>query len=301
MTDLLAHPEGRQSPLLLRRYLAQRLVELRDAAGMSQVEVAGSVQGISKPKLQYLELAKRPLQDNDLLTLLRLFEVPRREHDKWLELAQAARAKGRYDHYDEADLPDEAKLAADYEWGARRIRLFTGQIVPALLQTPEYASTLVAVHRVGRSREEVAKAVEVRLMRQQILNHPDDPVEYHAIVDQAALERTAFGIQGAAEQLQHLIDVVQSQDNVTFQVVPWEAGHYKAQVGGFTLMDFGLPRHPGLLQLEPGLLDPVHVDNRHEIYQHSQAFDEAAEVALSAKETLGLLHTVAEKAKRSRL
>lgn len=281
---------------MLRRYLAQRLVALRDATGLSQIQVANSVQGISKPKLQYLELAKRPLQDNDLLTLLRLFDVPKREHDKWLELARAARAKGRYDHYDEADLPEEAKLAADYEWGARRIRLFTGQIVPALLQTPDYARTLVAVHRVGRSREEVAKAVEVRLMRQEILSYADDPVQYHAIVDQAALERTAHGIEEAAKQLQYIIDVVESRDNVTFQVVPWEAGHYKAQVGGFTLLDFGLPGHPGLLQLEPGLLDPVHVDNRHEIYQHSQAFDEASEVALSAQETLGLLHTVAEKA-----
>lgn len=286
---------------MLRRYLGRRLVELREATGMSQVEVAGSVQGISKPKLQYLELAKRPLQNTDLQTLLRLYEVPKEQHDELFAIAEAARAKGRYDHYDEADLPDEARLAADYEWGARRIRLFTGQIVPALLQTPAYARTLVAVHRVGRSREEIAKAVEVRLMRQEILSHPDDPVDYHAIVDQAALERTAHGIDGAAEQLQHIIDVVESRDNVTFQVVPWSAGHYKAQVGGFTLMDFGLFDHPGILQLEPGLLDPVHIDNRHEIYQHSQAFDEAAEVALSAQDTLGLLHSVAGKARRSRL
>jgi transcriptional regulator with XRE-family HTH domain len=296
VSDLHTDHQRRQSPLLLRRYLARRIVERRENAGLSQGEVAKHVRGISKPKLQYLELAKRALQDDDLVELLRLFEVPTPEHGEWLELARDARAKGRYDHYDVTDLPPAAKLAADYEWGARRLRVFSGSIVPALLQTPDYTADLVAVHRAEQSPEQIASAVEVRRLRQEALSH-SDPVEFHAIVDQAALERTAHGVEGAAAQLEHIADVAGSRPNVTFQVVPWSTGHYRAQAGGFVLMDFGLPDHPGLLQVEPALVDPVHVDDRREIYLHSRAFDEAAEVALSPDETIDLLHSVAGRVK----
>lgn len=296
MTDLPTNHERRQSPLMMRRYLAQRIVALRETVGMTQAEVAKALTGVSKPKLQYLELAQRSLQDDDLKQLLRLFEVSKGERTEWLDIAAVARARGRYDRYDETDLPPAAKLAADYEWGVRRLRVFSAASIPALLQTPEYTEVLVAVHRAQRASEQIAKAVEVRRLRQEILHHRDT-VEYHAIIDRAVLERAIHGLPGASAQFEHIADVMECCPHVTVQVVPWSAGLYRAQAGGFGLMDFGLPDHPGLLQLEPGLVNPTHVDDRREIYLHSQAFGEAAEIALSPRETVALLRTVATQAK----
>lgn len=291
VVDLVTEDQQRWSPLVARTHLARRIVEFRERAGLKQPEAAART-GISRPKLQYLEAGTRPIQESDLEAILVAYEVPEADHDEWRALAQKARAKGWWDAYDDADLPKTAKRFTGYEWGARRIRCFTGSLVPPLLQTADYTIELLRAGLVHRPSEQVAKLVEVRRRRQQILDHPD-PLEYHAVMDQAALHREAGGPDVLAVQLEHIAEVAEQRPNVTVQVVPWSAGLYPAQAGTSSVID--LDYDLSLVHLEPGLAESLFLDDRRDVYLYAQVFERILDVALDPDETTDLLRTVAHQ------
>lgn len=291
VVDLVTDDQQRWSPLVARTHLARRIVELRERAGLKQPEAAART-GISRPKLQYLEAGTRPIPEADLGAMLASYEVPPSEHDELRELAAKARAKGWWDAYDDADLPKTAKRFTGYEWGARRIRCFTGSLVPPLLQTPNYTVELLRAGLVHRPSEQVAKLVEVRRRRQQILDHPD-PLDYHAVMDQAALHREAGGPDVLAAQLLHIAEVAERRPNVTVQVVPWSAGLYPAQAGTSSVLD--LDYDLSLVHLEPGLAESLFLDDRRDVYLYAQVFERILDVALDPDDTIHLLRTAANE------
>lgn len=281
---------------MARTHLARRIVELREQAGLKQPEAAARTR-ISRPKLQYLEAGTRPIQPSDLDAILAAYEVPEAEHDEWRALAEKARAKGWWDTYDDADLPKTAKRFTGYEWGALRIRCFTGSLVPPLLQTAEYTVELLRAGLVHRPAEQVAKLIEVRRRRQQLLDH-SDPLDYHAVMDQGVLHREAGGPDVLAAQLDHIAEVAERRPNVVVQIVPWTAGLYPAQAGTSSVID--LDYDLSLVHLEPGLAESLFLDNRRDVYLYAQVFERILDVALDPGETINLLRTGANQARGTR-
>src|SRR5699024_12445705 len=104
---------------------------------------------------------------------------------EWRELAAQAKERGWWTKYRKSgvftdDLPD-------FEAEASFIRTYEPQVIPGLLQTPEYAEALL---RSGQAHEDdaIAARVDARMHRQQIL-HRHEPPTFWAIIDEAALRR----------------------------------------------------------------------------------------------------------------
>jgi hypothetical protein len=291
-----ANDGQRVSPVIARRRLLTLFTQARKDAGFASRDLAAQALGWSPRKQALLESDEQPIPVKDLDVILPTLKVPEEKWDTWRELAELARNKGWWDAYDDADLSGEGKRFIGFEWGARHIRTFDGSIMPALLQIPAYTTAALEAGLIDRPPEQIGRLLAVRRHRQRVLG-PPDPLNYHVVLDEAALRRPGGGPDTMRAQLNHVVDLAETRSNLTVQVVPFSAGLYAAQSGTFVIMDFNSGEDdPGLVHVEPGFAGSLYVEERGEIYLYSLVFQRLLEVALSPEDSITLLRAVANEA-----
>jgi hypothetical protein len=260
-------------------------VHARRDAGFASREAAAEALGWSPRKQAMLEGDEQPIPIKDLDVILHTFKVPEDRWSTWRELAERARSKGWWDAYDDADLSQAGKRFVGLEWGARRIRTFDGSIMPALLQIPGYTVAALEAGLEGRPPEQVDR----------LLGRPD-PLEYHVILDEAALRRPGGDPDTMRAQLSHVVDLVSTRPNVTVQMVPFSVGLYPGQSGPFVLMDFDASEESaGIVHVEPGFDGSLYIEERGDIYLYSRVFQRLIDVALTPSESMDLLRAAADQ------
>lgn len=255
--------------------------------------MAAEALGWSPRKQAMLESNEQAIPLKDLDVILPTFKIPEDRWPAWHALARLARARGWWDDYDDADLSTDGKRYVGLEWGARRLRTFDGSIMPALLQIPGYSAATLQSGIESRPPEQIQRLLTVRRQRQRCLGQPD-PLEYHVVLDEAALRRPGGDTVTMRAQLSHIIDLAQTRPNITVQVVPFSAGLYPAQSVTFVIMDFDADdEDPGLVHVEPGFSSSIYVEDRADIYLYSRVFGHLLEIALSPERSLELLRAAA--------
>lgn len=193
-------------PDVRRERLRAELVRLRtlasigrrvmgDAIGASHGTVRRIEIGETPPKAQYVRLwldavaAKDPslVDAATRAQLLELVESVHAETRGWSELL------GREGHM-------QGEIATR-EASATRIRNYQDEVVPGLLQTPEYAR---ALFEMGRTLN-VAAAVATRIERQRALR---DPLRRHLfLLVERVLHRPIGGLEVLAEQRDRIVSL----------------------------------------------------------------------------------------------
>ncbi|WP_157995843.1 helix-turn-helix domain-containing protein [Thermomonospora amylolytica] len=126
--------------------------------------------------------------------------------------------------------PNWNKNYLAFERRASEIRLYDGQLVPALLQTPDYARALLIA---GREKN-LDKAVEDRMSRQAILHKPDAP-EIWVLLAETVLAPVVGGAAVMRAQLAQLLELSELP-NVILRVVPNSAGANEGLDGPFRVL-----------------------------------------------------------------
>ena len=295
----------RTSPGVARRELRRRLVRARTEARNDDGTLrfpnrasAAAELGWSKGKQDFLETGDQTILRKDLDRLFEVFLVPTDDQVEWRSLVETAASKGWWDRYDDADISPAGKLYISYEWGARRFRSFAGGLVPGLLQTADYNTSRMRAGLVRRSAEQMARMNAIRDQRKRILDEPD-PLNCHLIFDESVLHRVADpGVMSG--QIAHIVDAIDRHPSLTVQVVPFSAGAYPALAGSFIMMDFGYEGDPGIVNLEPGLIDSIYVDDTSQVYLYSQLFEQLAESdAASPSDSLDMLRDALRRQRAS--
>jgi transcriptional regulator with XRE-family HTH domain len=124
---------------------------------------------------------------------------------------------------------------ADAERRARIIRRYDALVVPALLQTPEYAKPLIVAGRQTAKSEVIERLLSDRLERQERLIR-DEPTLW-LIVDESALHRPVGGREVHMAQLDALIEAAQ-RPNIGLQVIPLATGAHAGLTCSFTILSF---------------------------------------------------------------
>ncbi|HEY8527123.1 MAG TPA: helix-turn-helix transcriptional regulator [Acidimicrobiales bacterium] len=161
------------------------------------------------------------------------------------------------------------------EQAATSVRLWEPILVPGLLQTKAYAAALIGNE----------DGVQRRLDRQRMVTRPGNPVDLEAIIDESVLHRPIGGPEVLAHQLRHLATMAE-RPNVTIQVMPFTAPAQPANWGAFLILGFDWPG--GLVYLEH--TGGSHsLDSRHDVEAHAGTFDQIRALALSPRESVGLI------------
>ncbi|GAB3653905.1 helix-turn-helix transcriptional regulator [Actinocorallia lasiicapitis] len=126
--------------------------------------------------------------------------------------------------------PNWLKNYREYESKATVIRMYDGQTIPAVLQTPDYARALLIA---GRERDP-DKGVESRMARRQILTR-ERPAEIWALLAETVLAPEVGGPDVMRAQLAHLLELSRLP-NVILRIVSNKAGANEGLDGPFKVI-----------------------------------------------------------------
>jgi transcriptional regulator with XRE-family HTH domain len=277
------------SPTAVRILVGAYLRRLREERGLTRAE-AGEPIRASESKISRLELGRVAFKERDVLDLLTLYGVhDDQERSSLLARVREANTPGWWHSYSDVT-PNWFQRYLGLEATAALIRTYEVQFVPGLLQTEEYARAVVPLGPGDARQEEIARRVQLRLERQQVLTRPH-PLKLWAVLDEAALRRPVGGKAVMRDQLEALIAVVTKMPNVRLQVLPLTAGAQVAAGGSFTLLRFPQPDLPDLVYLEQ-LTSALYLDSRKDIDFYFDAANRLFVEAAPLTETVGILERI---------
>jgi transcriptional regulator with XRE-family HTH domain len=237
------------SPSLRRRRLAAELRRLRDESGLSTTDAAKLLEW-QPSRLSRIETRQSGITAPDLRKLLNAYGVEDTGYRTYLaELARRVNERGWWQKYAGLIGGDYADLIS-LEAEARTIRTYEQELVPGLLQTPDYARAVVRASRPTDTSEEIDRRVEIRIERQEVLVRTDPPPpRFNVVLSEGALRRPVGGYDVMRMQLEYLMQP-RDRANVTVQVLPFDAGVHPSMMAPFTMITFSDPDDLGVVNVE---------------------------------------------------
>ncbi len=275
----------RSGTLVRRRQLARILRELRQKSGLT-IEEAAPKLDFSPSKLSRIENAHQGVDVHVVRTMMDVFGVG---GDRWnaiLTLTREASAKGWWRAY---GLDDQGYIPLEAE--ASTVREYTVNYLPGLLQTADYARALFESSMHIGSRAVRENDVEVRMIRQERLRSPENPVELIAVIEESAVRRVIGGPDVMCAQLAHVLEVAEL-DTVTIQVLPAEVGRHPSVTGAFIVLSFDGLGEPDIGYVEHPM-GSVHIEKAEDVARGRLVFDHLRSLALSPDESAALIERVA--------
>ncbi|MGW3462752.1 helix-turn-helix domain-containing protein [Streptomyces olivaceoviridis] len=195
------------------------------------------------------------------------------------EDAAKARRSGHPLYFE--DMPDLEKQAETLEEWAPNV-------IPGLLQTEPYMRVLMRHVQPVPSQELIEKRARARLKRAELWSRADRPA-YWAILHEAVIRNPLLPPEKMAEQLEHILNVVQSTDSV-LQVVPRTTAAHPLMYGMAKIMTF--PDAPPLVWTESNFDGQV-VDYPALVKRYRSSYDLLRAVALPPEASLSLIEEAA--------
>jgi hypothetical protein len=155
--------------------------------------------------------------------------------------------------------------------------------VPALLQTEDYARTIIRAIAPKMNPEIHQQRVEVRLRRQQRLDGTDRP-RYRVLLDEAVLHRLIGGPRIMAAQLDKILEAVRDT-KATVQVIPFSVGAHAAADGHFVLLEFEGSELSPVVFLE-GLTGNQYLGRDADVARYVEAIENLRDSALSPRDSV---------------
>ena len=262
-------PGSGGGPTVLRMLLGAHLRRLREAQGVSREDAGWEIRA-SESKISRMELGRVSFKERDVEDLLTLYgQVDTDERERLLALARQANTPGWWHRYGDV-LPNWFQSYLGLEAAASLIRTYEVQFVPGLLQTADYARSVVLLGHGRAKAEEIDRRVDLRMRRQKILDRPD-AVQLWAVIDEAVLRRPVGSRSTMRGQIQALIDATQRQ-SVHLQVLPFQVGGHSAAGGAFSILRFPDQELPDIVYVEQ-LSSALYLDKRDDVELYVDAME----------------------------
>jgi transcriptional regulator with XRE-family HTH domain len=269
------------------RRLRYELRRLREQAGLTRDEAARRLDWFGS-KISRIETGQSRAQTGDVRDMLEVYGATSEETEALVQLAREARKRGWWTAYNDVFTGTYVGLEAE----AASMRTYEPQIIPGLLETEDYARSLIRAGAVRADPEEIERRVQARIARQEILTRSDPP-EIWAVLDEPVIRRPVGGPAVMHAQLQHLIDLTTAPNStITLQIVPLAAGEHAGLLGPFVIMEFPSSEDPTVIYLETAT-DGLYLEETAQIDRYTLVFDHLRATALSTTESASFIARVA--------
>jgi transcriptional regulator with XRE-family HTH domain len=270
------------SPTVRQRELGKRLRELRGQHDLTVEDVAEKLL-CSATKISRLETGVRRPSLRDVRDLCVLYDVDEATSTELMSLARGAREQGGWTQYEDLNLDPYIGL----EQEAAAITCYSMYYMPALLQTEDYARTIIKAIAPKIDSVIHQQRVEVRMRRQQRLDGDNWP-RYRVLLDEAALRRRVGGTALMAAQLGKLLEAARNE-KVTIQVIPFDVGAHAAAEGFFVLLEFEEGSNLSPVVFIEGLTGNQYIERKADIARYREAVEYLRDSALSPRDSLSLI------------
>jgi hypothetical protein len=290
-------PEQATGSTVPRRQLGRHLRDLRNRAGMTVKIAAGQLEW-SEVKMWRIENGHISLRSHDVQAMCQVYGAPPDLTRALMGLARETKAKGWWHAYGDV-IPDGFDVYIGLEAAAAELDWYESELVPGLLQTDEYARTVITADNPGVDDGEIDRRVHVRVARQGLLRRPVAPPELRVVLNEAILRRPVGGPAIMARQLRQLAGASELP-NVSLRVVPFSAGLHRGVMSGpFEILRF--PRNGDGRDSEPptvfadGFTGDLYLDKPAEVDRHATAFAAIRAAALEERISRTLIHQAAKE------
>ncbi|MFI2027032.1 helix-turn-helix domain-containing protein [Streptomyces buecherae] len=268
-------PSGRTTSAELFGELVR---QLRIRAGLTQDQLASALP-VDRSLIAHIEAGKRRPDLEHVKVFDRLLDADGLLVEMW----------GKVDWYAAHPAhPDWFKKRAEMDARAVALRVWQTQLVPGLLQTPDYARAVFT--REGLSSEQVEDRVQARLSRQERFLDIDGP-PLRVVLEESALYNVVGGSDVMHDQCAHLLNVSRTA-NVVIQVLLATRKETPRPTASLSLI--ALPQGREVLYSES-------VNSGHFVHDPTvvrdagRTYDLLRTESLSASETAALIRDVMER------
>jgi transcriptional regulator with XRE-family HTH domain len=267
-------------------------MELRRIRERAQItiDVVAERMECSSSKVSRIETGHIGASPRDVRDMLTIYGAEDAQIEELVQVAREAKQKGWWHLYG-------AVLTGAYvglEAAAERIRAYEAQLVPGLLQTPEYARHVIRAARPDITADELDRRIQVRIQRQNLLHTEDNPpLDFWAILDEAVFHRMVGDPSVMREQIAKLL-MSADLPNVTLQVLPFEAGAHAGMDGTFAILEYEELVDPDVVFAE-NAAGGLFLEKDDELDRYRFIFDHLRASALSPDQTRAMLAARAEE------
>jgi transcriptional regulator with XRE-family HTH domain len=280
----------RPSQTVRRRRLRYELRRLRLEHGLTIEQVQERSGGdIKAPSISRWENGERSVRPTDLRLLLDIYDVQGEQRETLLTLSRQAKERGWWQSYASA-IPEWFQVYVGLEAEAARIHEYAAELIPGLLQTPDYYRAFLRAAPAAADKDEAERKIEVRLARQERLTG-EDPPEYWAVLNEPVIRRVVGGAEAMRKQLDHIAEVA-TLPHVNVQVLSFGAGVHPAMDGSFSILGFPEATDPDVVYLE-NQAGSLYLEEEPEIDRYARMFNHLIAKALDPEESRRMIARVA--------
>ena len=211
-----------------REVIRCMIIGSRELAKKKAIDMAKALK-IAQPVYTRFELPNRDSEGNQLPGAQRLPDLDKlaeimallgaADRMPILEQIHAVAKLGTPGGYHTIGLIDQAMIYIALEPHARVIGAYENAGIPGLLQTRQYAETLLRNSTLLRPDFNIERALQLRVARPSILTREINPVHYDCYMDESVLYRVVGGSRLFTDQLEHLL-VMSELPNVQLRILP---------------------------------------------------------------------------------
>jgi transcriptional regulator with XRE-family HTH domain len=272
-----------RTPTGRRRRLGAELRRLREEAELTIDRVAEALE-CSQSKISRIETGQVSATPRDVRDMLALYRVAEADREAIVQIAREARQRGWWQKF--VDVPDGVPAYVGLEAAATSIDVYMSLIVPALLQTADYARAVIGAVRPDLPAAEIDRRVELRLHRQALLDQ-ERPPALRVLLDDTVLRRPVGGPAVMAAQRRRLLEDA-DRPAVTLRVLLAEAGAHAGMDGPFTIFGFPAAAERDVVALDSAA-DALYLENPEDLRRYRRVFELLLPVALSPEASAALI------------
>jgi transcriptional regulator with XRE-family HTH domain len=288
-----------RGPVVPRRRLGAELRMLRDQAGLTIEDVAKELE-CSISKVSRLETGQGIPKSRDVRDLLDRYGVTdQAQRDRLMCWVRDGQCQGWWDDFSDVLVPGDPLIwCADnlryvaLEQDASEVRCFESTLVNGLLQTEDYARSVLSTLSTVESHEVTDRLVELRMRRQDRLYATEDPLGVRVLLDEAVLHRPVGGEQVMRAQLERLLADAK-RPNITVQVLPFRVGAHPAVGGSFSMLAFPGSADNDLVYIE-GHVGELYLERDRDVQVYEQMFSVLVEMCMSSTQSAKLIAKILE-------
>ncbi|MFE2159925.1 helix-turn-helix domain-containing protein [Streptomyces lydicus] len=277
--------EDEDNPLVAAKLLGAHLRYLRRSKGLAIKDVAPQIRA-SISKISRMERAESPPREQDVLDLARHYGVDSPEQlEEIRELVRRAKARSWLHQYSDIT-PGWLKRLIGVEDSATEIRTYETQLVPGLLQIPDYTRAVIKASMPDATEDEIERRVELRMLRQQLLDRESRP-RLVALLDEGILRRPTGGPRVMCQQLRHLRRMA-ALDGINIRIVTFDKGASIGPGAPVTHLAFAANGPAEMIYLEQ-INSALYLSKRADVESYRLVLDELAYAAESRRASMRLL------------
>jgi transcriptional regulator with XRE-family HTH domain len=279
-----------RSPAASRRLLGAELRSIRDAAGL-RIEDAAVRLECSAAKIGRLESGKGKPKVRDVRDLLELYGVTDQMiSGRLLALAVEAQEQDYLSDFRDVvhgDMFDDHLLQyVTLERDSSVLKQYEVDLIPGLLQTPEYTDAVCGSVFPERSQRERERFVEFRQARQELLHRQPEPPEVSFIVNELAIVRPVtadVAIQRHQLEVLHA-RLVDDLEYVDFRILPLVVPAPDALGGPISIIKFS-DADQDVVYLE-GRRGATYLETSADVARYEEKFSNLERLSLSRSDSL---------------